>query len=187
MSQAKQKKNPSRKKAPLHHRLKSWFHSSAFFCTLVYFVAFLLLSLFFVSACTPKKYDFSVGSISHETINAPKDVVDEVTTEDRKNAAAAAVEPIYHFQEGVKEEVLASLDSAFQELRTVQQYGLTLRNTESEVPDSFTDEEIAYALDLLHQISYTRYQIATLLRIDTPLFDEMVSTVTTATENSLNT
>ena len=167
---------------------KAFFISSAFKCLLLFAGATVLILGLFITVCTPKKYDLHVGSISHETINATKDIVDEVTTEEKKAAAAATVEPTYHFQEGVKEEVLSSLNGIFSELRTVQQYGLTLRSEDiSDSSLTFSDEEIDYALGLVSTVSLTRYQITTLLRIDTASFEEMVSTVTTAVENSLNT
>ncbi len=137
--------------------------------------------------CAPTRYDLSVGSISRDTINATKDVVDEVTTEEKRQAAAAAVEPTYRFQEGVKEEVLSSLSGVFSELSTVQQYAQTLAKEEGKTPVAFEDAEIEYAQKLVTQISLNRYQITTLLRTNTDAFEEMVATVSTAVENSLNT
>ena len=152
--------------------------------------AFLIIIAVFFCVCTPKKYDLRVGAISHVTVDATKDIVDEVTTEEKRNAAAETVEPSYRFQQGVKEEVLSSLDQVFQELRTVQQYGLTLRsdsdqNLRSNRP--FSEDEIDYALMLLNTLDLNRTQLTTLMRIDTNSFEEMVNTVTVAVENSLNT
>ena len=153
-------------------------------------VAFLIIIAVFFCVCTPKKYDLRVGAISHVTVDATKDIVDEVTTEEKRNAAAETVEPSYRFQQGVKEEVLSSLDQAFQELRTVQQYGLTLRSDSNQNIRStrpFSEDEIDYALTLLNTLDLNRTQLTTLMRIDTSSFEEMVSTVTVAVENSLNT
>ena len=152
--------------------------------------AFLIIIAVFFCVCTPKKYDLRVGAISHVTVDATKDIVDEVTTEEKRNAAAETVEPSYRFQQGVKEEVLSSLDQAFQELRTVQQYGLTLRSDSNQNIRStrpFSEDEIDYALTLLNTLDLNRTQLTTLMRIDTNSFEEMVSTVTVAVENSLNT
>ncbi len=182
------KSSGKNKKPGFISRLMHWVHSSGSRCVLLIAGEMLALCVLFFSVCSPRKYDFQVGSISYATINATKDVVDEVTTEEKKTAAANAIEPTYRFQEGIKEEVLVSLDSMFSELRTVQQYGLTLRSPDSGVVRrSFTEEETDYALSLIQNLTLSRYQIATLLRIDTPVFDDMVSTVTTAVENSLNT
>ena len=175
----------SRKK----YSFRTYIHSSSFKCLLLIAGAFVIILGLFFCVCTPRKYDLKVGSISHVTINATKDVVDEVTTEEKRNAAAEMVEPSYKFQQGVKEEVLSSLDETFNELRTIQQYGLTLRTDQSSpiTGRPFSEEEIDYALSLVNTLSLTRNQLTTLMRTDTNVFEDMVSTVKIAVENTLNT
>ena len=171
------------------HGLQDWIHSSSSKCVFLFLAAFAVILIIYLCVCTPRKYDLHAGAISHVTINANKDVIDVVTTEERKNAAADAVEPTYRFQQGVKEEVLSSLENVFQELRTVQQYGLTLRPADSGARTPlrpFSEEEIAYALTLIDQISLDRTQLTTLLRVDNAAFDEMVDIVTVTVENALN-
>ena len=119
----------------------AWFRSSSFKCLLMDIVAFVLILILFFLVCVPKKYSLSVGSISHDTINATKDIVDTVSTEEKKNAAASLVEPTYRFQQGVKEEVMNALSDSFDELRTIQQYGITLRTEEKNRPNSFSEEQ----------------------------------------------
>lgn len=174
-------KNPARK-----NKIIGWFRTSAFKCVLMDVVTFALILIIFFLICVPKKYNLSVGSISHDTINATKDVIDEVSTQEKKNAAAALVEPTYRFQQDVKEEVMNALNSTFAELRTIQQYGITLRNENNMRPNSFSEEEIAYAISLLGDLSLNRNQIVTLLRVDNEQFDNMVSTVKTAVDNTMN-
>ena len=172
------------------HRMGEWLHSSSSKCVLLVLITFFIILAIYLCVCTPRKYDLRVGSISHVTVDATKDVVDEVTTEEKRNAAADMVVPTYRFQQGVKEEVLASLSEVFQELRTIQQYGLTLRSGKDQQKASsrpFSEEEIDYALTLINILDLDRTKITTLLRIDTDAFEDMVSTVTVAVENSLNT
>ena len=171
----------------LFNRFKEWLRSNSFKCSLIVFFATVAAFGIYCTVVAPKQYDLSVGSIAHETINATKDVIDEVTTEERRQAAAAAVEPTYQFQEGIKEEVLNSLSSVFSELRTVQQYASTLQPGSEPDNTSFTDAEIDYALGLVSTVNLRRYQITTLLNTNSEKFEEMVSLVTTAVENSLNT
>ena len=168
------------------NKILGWFRTSAFKCVLMDIISFSLILIVFFLVCVPKKYNLSVGSISHDTINATKDIVDEVSTQEKKNAAAALVEPTYRFQQDVKEEVLNALSNTFGELRTIQQYGITLRNENNMRPNSFSEEEIAYAIGLLGDLSLNRNQIVTLLRVDNEQFDNMVSTVTTAVDNTMN-
>lgn len=168
-------------------RVGLWFKSTHFRNTLIVACSYLIIFGLYCLVCAPKQYDLSVGAISRETINATKDVVDEVTTEEKRQAAANAVEPTYRFQEGIKEEVISSLNTIFGELRTVQQYAQTLQDDAGKPKTAFSDAEIEYAQGLVTTITLSRYQISTLLRTRTEAFEDMVSTVTTAVENSLNT
>ena len=82
------------------------------------------------------------------------------------------------------------LRQRIQELRTIQQYGLTLRpedDLRGLTSRPFSEEEIDYALSLVDTLELNRTQLTTLLRVDTNAFEDMVSTVTVAVENSLNT
>lgn len=163
-------------------------NAKAFFMFLL--TAVLIFGLYFL-VCSPKRYDLSVGAIARETITASKDIVDEIATEEKRNSAASAVEPSYHFEDGVAEQVSVDLDNYFRKLSLVQQYGQTLLN-ENETDESikaknYTDEELNYASTLLSDdISLTKYQIRTLLRTQTQDFETMVSTVKTAVSNSMS-
>lgn len=172
---------------PKKHSFNVFLHSASFKCLVMFIASGLVLCLIFFAICTPQKYDFQVGSIAHETINAPRDVVDEVATEERRSAAADAVEATYRFQEGVKEEVLSSIANYFSQLRTIQQYGVTLMDHKDRPDSGFSEDEIDYALKLSTDLNLNKYQITTLLRTKTDAFEDMVSTVTTAVSNSLNT
>ena len=186
----KQQTGTDSRKSRDQHPFRLWLHSPASKCTLLIILTVVVLLVLFFAFCTPKKYDLRVGSISHVKVDATKDVVDEVTTAEKRNAAAATIEPTYRFQQGVKEEVLTSLETTFNELRTIQQYGLTLRRddgTGQQKYRQFSEEEIDYALSLVNSLSLSRTQITTLLRVDTEEFEEMVNLVTVAVSNSLNT
>ena len=82
------------KKVP-EHRFREWLHSPSCKCTLLLLATFLVLVVIFLSVCAPRKYDLQVGSISHVTIDATKDVVDEVGTEERRVAADNSVESLH--------------------------------------------------------------------------------------------
>lgn len=148
----------------------------------------LVLLAMLCAACVPQRYHLEEGNISHQTITATKDVVDEIATETRRTAAEKSVELTYHPLEGVSEQVMAELTAVFEELRKVQQYGLTLRADEQQTSRNrtFTESELDYAQSLVTLISLSSYQYTTLLRAETTDFDSMVSIVTTAVENQLN-
>ena len=169
-----------------HETVFHWLRSAAFKCILMDIVAFFLILILFFVVCVPKKYTLSVGTISHDTIIATKDVIDEVSTQEKKNAAAALVDPTYRFQQDVKEEVMSSLGDSFNELHAIQQFGMSLRAESPSRPNSFSEEEIAYAIGLLDQFNLNRNQIVTLLRTDNEQFEEMVTAVTSTVENTMN-
>ena len=171
--------------------LGQWLVSADAKCTLVVFVGALMLFGLFCAASAPQRYNLRVGSISHQTITATKDVVDELTTESRRQAAADAVEPTYHLKEGATEEVLQHLSDVFDELRIVQQYGLTLRqegDTAEEIRSrTYTETELAYAQGLLKDVTLTDKQVTVLMHTDTDTLENMINTVTTSVRNALNT
>lgn len=179
------------RRKPGHRSWRQWLRSADAKCFAVILAGALLLYALFCAASAPKRYNVTVGSISHQTITATKDVVDELTTEQRRRAAAADVEPTYHLAEGASDEVLEKLESIFNELRVVQQYGLTLRQADEVQQPArsrmFSETELAYARELLTTITLTDYQLSTLLRAETRDMEEMISTVTTAVQNALNT
>lgn len=181
------KKTDHAKKRASFKGVKGWLHSVEARCALIFLLGSLALLAMFCAASAPERYKLEVGSISHTTITATKDVVDELTTETRRNAAANAVEPSYHLQVGASEEVLAALDMIFDEMRTVQQYGVTLHQGAVSRTQEFAEEEMEYAKGLVTSINLANYQITTLLRTTTESYDEMVSTAMTAVENTLNT
>ena len=82
------KLQPQHDKGKRKHTIQDYIRSSTCKCSLLVFGAFVIILALFFCVCTPRKYDLKVGSISHVTINATKDVVDEVTTEEKRNAAA---------------------------------------------------------------------------------------------------
>ena len=105
---SKEQNKKKQLKKPDLRAVRSWMHSASCKCVLLTAGAFLIILMLFFCVCTPRKYDLRVGTIAHVTIDATKDVVDEVTTEEKRNAAADTVEPKYNvFQQGVKEEVIS--------------------------------------------------------------------------------
>lgn len=111
-------------------RFAGWLHSTKAKCDFIILFGSVLLFLIFCVASAPQRYDLQIGTISHQSISASRDVVDVVTTEERKRVAAAAVEPTYHLKEGASDEVLAHLRQVLEELHAVQNYGLKLRTAE---------------------------------------------------------
>lgn len=109
------------KKEPVHFfsRIKSWLRSDPFKCVLMNIAAYLIILVVFFFVCVPKKYDLTVNSIAPETIKATKDVVDEVTTNARREEAAA--DPKNNVYRNIH-----SLDAALLDLTAIHDYGKSL-------------------------------------------------------------
>ena len=106
MMPSKHQKAPVRKRRTLRETLAA----PAIRTTIVMLVGVIVLCLLMTIAIAPKRYNLRVGEISHTTITATKDVVDEVSTARQREEAASKVEPSYVFNESVTNEVLTSLD-----------------------------------------------------------------------------
>lgn len=179
-----------KKRKSVWKRIGEWMRSDAAKCTGLILLSGLMIFGLFCLSSAPTRYDLAVGSISHQTITATKDVEDAIATEERRKAAAAAVEPTYHQQEGASEDVMANLDAIFAELRGVHQYGQSLRGEEETDEQfrqhTFTDVEVEYAQTLVPSLTLTAYQARTLMRAEPEKFDEMVESVRQAVESALN-
>ncbi len=162
-------------------------------CVYVFLGGMAVLCCLFLIAITPQRYDLKVGDISHTTITASKDVVDEISTARQREEAAKQVEPSYLFKEGVAAEVLQNLNSVLTQATAVQQYGHKV--LEQYAPDDpekqskyvFAAAEVEYAKSLLTLITLADYQLNTLLRATDQQMLDMCDNLHAAVENTLNT
>lgn len=132
---------------------------------LLFALAYVAVITLCVTSITPERYALSVGDIAKKTITASKDVVDEVTTQQRRDAAAAQAAPVYYKDEGVKEIVLADFEKAFEEIGDVQSLGASILSQRGEaVGDAeFTQEDYDAARALLTMVELSNYQLNTLM------------------------
>ena len=115
-----EEKDSAKKDKELLNKFKSWLHSPSCKCLMLTVAAAVLIYLIFFLVCTPKKYDLREGAVAHETIRATRDVVDEFRTQEKRETAAAKIEPVYVYR-NVKQDVMNALQKAFSELRAIQQ------------------------------------------------------------------
>ncbi|MBQ2701171.1 MAG: HDIG domain-containing protein [Clostridia bacterium] len=168
-------------------RFKNWTKTQEARCFLVMLIGAACMLAIFCAAITPERYDLQVGSIANKTIMASKDVVDEVTTAARREAAANQVEPSYHLKEGASEAVMSDLAIIFQQLINVKDYGQNLLAHEEKSSRVFNQKELEYARSLLTDLTLADYQMQTLLNTSDADFINMQESVTAAVRNSLNT
>ncbi|MBR5109590.1 MAG: HDIG domain-containing protein [Clostridia bacterium] len=151
-------KDRNGKKRPLREA----FRSADAIRLLIYAVGTAIIIGLFEVAIVPMRYNLQVGMVPTTTIAATKDVVDELSTEQRRKEAEAQVTPTYRFQEGITEEVMSDFDQIFTQLRAVRQYAGTLSN--DSTAKVYTKEELSYARELLTLISLSDYQLTSLMR-----------------------
>lgn len=143
----------------------------------------LLCLLIFVLTVTPKRYNLYLGMVPNQTIPASKDVVDELTTHKNRQAAADAVTPIYHYQEGVTDRVISNLEAVYAQMVAVRQYAQSL-------PDHgpgrvYSEEEYRSAHDLMNLVAFQDFQLATLMNTSDAAFDEMYAALNPSIRNTM--
>ena len=142
--------------------------------------AYLILLAICLLAISPEQYDLSVGDVAPKTITASKDIVDELTTERRRQAAADAVSPVYYKDDTVSYTVLSDMDAVFSELRAVRELGEQIRNAWGDEGGSFTEADYAQASGLVTRLSLSNYQLRTLMNTgEKPVFSKngLVTTI----------
>jgi len=162
-------------------------------CVYVLLACAAVLCALFLVSIAPQRYDLKVGDISHTTITASKDVVDEISTARQREEAAKKVEPTYLFKESVAQEVKQNLNTIIAQITAVQQYGHKL--LEQAAPGDimaqenyvFSEAELKYARTLLTQLTLADYQLKTLLRAGDAQMESMCDNLTAAVDNVLNT
>ncbi len=149
-------------------------------------VALYLLLLFIcLLSIVPPQYDLNIGEVSPVTITASKDVVDELTTERRRKAAADAVSPVYYKDDTVSDTVMVNIEKVFSELRSVRELGQQIRSSWTTMTGSFTDDDYAQAQKLLSVIPLSNYQLQTLMRTNEGDFESLYRSLTSAARTAL--
>ena len=146
---------------------------------------YLILLAICLLAISPEQYDLSVGDVAPKTITASKDIVDELTTERRRQAAADAVSPVYYKDDTVSYTVLSDMDAVFSELRAVRELGEQIRNAWGDEGGSFTEADYAQASGLVTRLSRSNYQLRTLMNTGESDFESLYQSLVSATRTTL--
>ncbi|MBQ4075077.1 MAG: HDIG domain-containing protein [Clostridia bacterium] len=173
----------AKKKKRTRGWLMRYLHSPSALRLLIGLVGTAVLLVIFEMAIAPVRYDLKVGVVPAQTIAATKDVVDEISTEQERNRVAAQVTPVYRYQEGITESVMAHFDQIFAQLRAVRQYGAML--PDQSATRIYTAEERQYARDMLTLVTLQDYQISTLLRCSQNELDEAYALLYAALQSTM--
>lgn len=175
-----EKKKKTARKRP---GLRAFLRSDAALRLLICVLGVVVLLAMFEAAIVPLRYDLKVGMVPTSTIAATKDVVDEISTQKKREEAANQVTPTYRYQDGVTEAVLADFDQIFAQLRAVRQYGDTL--PEQSATRLYAKEELQYARDMLTLLNLQDYQLTSLLHATAGELDEAYSLVYPALQSAM--
>ena len=160
-----------------------FFRSSAATRALICLLGTAVIMVLFEAAIVPMRYNLEVGMVPTSTISAIKDVVDELSTQQKREEAAAQVTPTYRFQEGVTETVMSNFDQIFAQLRAVRQYAAML-------PDSasmrvYSRDELQYAHNLLTLVTLSDYQLTSLMRSSQEELEEAYTLLYAALQSTM--
>ncbi len=158
-------------------------HSGGFLRMSVILSGSLLCLIVFMLTVTPKRYNLYVGMVPNQTIAANKDVEDELTTLRYRKAAADAVMPVFHYQEGVTEEVMNNLEDVYAQMSSVRQFAQSLPDYG---PDrAYSGEELQAARELMDLVRLEDFQLTTLMNAPSAQFDEMYAALNPAIRNAM--
>ena len=143
-------------------------------------ITYILLSAMILLGITPEQHDIQIGAPATMDILATKDVNDVVTTEEHREAAAAAVEPSYKsVDDSVVGLVIADIESQFATL-------LALRDsTTSEQALGLTDEQFE-TLNTTLPFNMTREQYVMLVDVNIDTLKQLFSDVISRVRDTLN-
>lgn len=163
--------------------LKDYIRSAEAARALICLVGIAVMVALFEVAIVPMRYNLEVGMVPSSTIAATKDVVDEVSTQEKRDEAAAQVMPTYRYQEGVTETVMADFDQIFAQLRAVRQYAAML--PEASNTRVYSRDELLYAHELLNMITLSDYQLTSLMRSSQEELEEAYTLLYAALQSTM--
>lgn len=165
----------------------NWIDSLSLRLRQILFVAgvYLILLVICFLTVSPEQYDLRVGDVAPKTITASRDIVDEITTTRRRQAAANAVSPVYFKDDTISDTVMADLDAAFSELRAVRELGTQIKDGWTSDDAAYTEADYAQATGLLTRVSLSSYQLRTLMNTAERDFETLYQSLSSATRTAL--
>ena len=143
-------------------------------------VSYILMTAMLLIGTTPEQHDIQIGAPATIDILATKDVNDTVTTEAKREAAAAAVEPSYKSVDNqVVVAVISDMEGCFNQLKALRD-----GTSPAEVLD-YSEVELEAVNEQL-TVSITREEYAALLSATDEEIDSLVSAAAASVRDALN-
>lgn len=161
---------------------------------LILSACFAVLVLVMLLALSPERYSLMVGDIAPKTITATKDVIDEATTELKRQEARQAVQSVYQEDETAQDRVLENIKAYFEEYEVVRAYGEQLRK--GQIPSAsgetftysgtFLREDLDYAKAQVEKTELSDWQLTILMKLSESELTATYSTTVSAVKKAMD-
>jgi putative nucleotidyltransferase with HDIG domain len=157
---------------------------------IIVLIAFAACFLITAASVTPTRYEVNEGDIAKQTITAPRDTVDKVTTAELQEKAKTAVKPIYKQDKQSTEEIIAKIQQYYADARTIRSFTeakyvaemmRTVNTTNGSIP-SFDPEDVKWK-DILTETVLTELRS----KLSMAFTDEEISAIASMKEKALDT
>lgn len=92
-----------------------------FVCFLIIFITFCITVGTVIASGLPQQYEINVGQVCPEDIYASRNIIDTVTTRERKNKAKESVEDVYVTDSGLTDSALEKVNKALSSIYTARE------------------------------------------------------------------
>lgn len=138
-------------------------HPSGWLNFLVIALTFFVLTASMVMAISPERFALSVGDIAPKTITATKDIVDEITTERRREYAAGEVPLSYKEDAGAVDRVMLKFERIFRGFEEIRKLGAEIY-AGAAFTGVFSRADLDRAKTLTPEVDMSDWQLGILMK-----------------------
>lgn len=117
---------------------------------LLYAILYAVCVVAVMTNPSPEQHNFSVGAISEQTVTAPRDIIDEYSTELLRQEAMTKVSPEYHKDETVEADTIEKVRAdfvLFEQIRVAAKQMIVSQSTSAQTGE-FDPSEIDWEAEL---------------------------------------
>lgn len=100
---------------------------------LILFLAFLTIYTIMLTSLITKKYDVKEGDIAKADIKAPREVLDKISTDEKKKQAADAVGPQYTLKSEVETNAEDDVNNSFNQINNIRNMNIDAKTKASMI------------------------------------------------------
>lgn len=120
-------------------KMRNQLKKNYFYGILILAITYILCVLLSVYSTIPEQIDMQAGDIAKNTITAPKDIVDQYSTELLRQEEMQKVKPVYQLDEEISQDVMDQISSDMQSVYQVQSelYSKVVQTLQSSYVSNF--------------------------------------------------